>query len=176
VVKSTDPPSSATGDAVVEEVLRHYAERGVLRGFSRVGSERGRVTFRLRWHHDRLFECVFDRRRRTLRLPALLPGVGQQGALVADLRAFVAERHAPDRLAHRRIDEERARVRVRRQGEDVGLVLEVLGGGGGGGTDDLEYGVRKLVHLVQEIFLDFLYQGPHYDYLVEAFDLDADAM
>lgn len=180
-----DPPSSvATPDAVVEGVLRHYAERGVLRGFSRVGTERGRVTFRLRWHHDRLFDCVFDCRRRTVRFPTLLPGAARQQALVKALRVFVAERHSPERPEHRRIDVGRARVRVRRQGEDVALVLDVIGegreggeeGGPGGDGDDLEYGIRKLVHLVQEIFLDFLYQGPHYEYLVEAFGLDADTM
>lgn len=166
---STHSRSRAAVDSMVEGTLRRYAERGVLRGFSRGASRRQRTTFLLRWHHDHVFECLLDRRRRTLRFPALLPGAASHDALVGALREYVAARHAPERPEHRRIDEARARAQVRRSGDDLSLTLHVE-------DDAFEYGTRKLIHLVQEIFLDFLLRGEHYEYLVEAFGLDADAM
>jgi hypothetical protein len=37
---------------------------------------------------------------------------------------------------------------------------------------DYEYGIRRFIHLIQEIHLVFLTE--HYEYQVEAFDLDPD--
>ena len=39
-----------------------------------------------------------------------------------------------------------------------------------------EYAVRKLVHLINEIYLTFLTDGKYFDYLVETFNLDPDRM
>ena len=38
----------------------------------------------------------------------------------------------------------------------------------------LTYGTRKLIHLVHEIFLEFLAEGKYFEYQIEAFDLDPD--
>ncbi len=40
---------------------------------------------------------------------------------------------------------------------------------------DYAYDGRKLIHLVHEIFLDFLREGPGHEYAVENFDLDPDS-
>ena len=39
---------------------------------------------------------------------------------------------------------------------------------------DTEYAVRRLVAVVNEIYLDFLSSGLYFDWLVETFDLDPD--
>ena len=49
------------------------------------------------------------------------------------------------------------------------LVLKIKDGDG-------EYAVRKLIHLVNEIYLTFLADGKYFDYLVETFNLDPDRM
>ena len=49
----------------------------------------------------------------------------------------------------------------------MALTLHMLDG-------DVDYGVRKLVALVNEIYLDFLSSGLYFDWLVETFDLDPD--
>jgi hypothetical protein len=36
--------------------------------------------------------------------------------------------------------------------------------------------VQKLIGLVQEIYMGFLYDGRYYDYMIEVFDLDPDHM
>jgi len=40
--------------------------------------------------------------------------------------------------------------------------------------DDLDYSVRKLIGLVNEIYLDFLSSGLYFDWLIETFELDPD--
>ena len=42
--------------------------------------------------------------------------------------------------------------------------------------NDYEYAVRKLIHLVHEIFMVFLMEGNYLDYMIEEFDLDPDRM
>ena len=62
---------------------------------------------------------------------------------------------------------EKGQMRCGNRKGDVSLTLTSLDG-------DYEYATRKLVNLVHEIFLVFLYDGRYYDYLVETFDLDPD--
>jgi hypothetical protein len=49
----------------------------------------------------------------------------------------------------------------------VALTLAVLDG-------DVEYAVKKLVSLVNEIYLDFLSSGLYFEWLVDTFELDPD--
>jgi hypothetical protein len=68
-------------------------------------------------------------------------------------------------LAHHRIDSKKARVACGNKGGNVSVTLTVRGG-------DYEYGARKLIHLIHEVFLTFL--QPYFDYQVEVFELDPD--
>lgn len=150
----------------VAATLEGYARRGVLRGFSPAEKARpGQAVFRLLWHRDRVYEFVFDPRRNTMRFPLVLPNVPAE--MYRELKAFIKARHAAELPDHRRIDFRKAQVTASHQGGNVALSLRILDG-------DDDYGVRKLIHLVHEIFLTFLLDGRYYEYMVENFDLDPD--
>jgi hypothetical protein len=150
----------------VTATLEGYARRGVFRGFSPAGDVRqGRAIFRLLWHRDRVFEFVFDTRRNTMRLPLVLPNVPAE--IYRELKEFIKARHAAELPDHRRIDSSKAQITASNRGGNVALSLRVING-------DDEYGARKLIHLVHEIFLTFPLDGRYYEYLVENFDLDPD--
>lgn len=148
-------------------VLENYAARGVFRGFSRGRASKTRATFKMLWHRGQTFEVILDTRRKTLRIPVVLPQVSAQ--MSAGLRQFVATRRSARLPAHRRIDAKKAAVSCARRGGNASVTIEVRDG-------DWEYGVRKLIGLVHEVYMVFLYDGPYYDYMVETFDLDPDRM
>lgn len=152
----------------VAATLEDYAHRGVFRGFSPAGNVRqGRAVFRLLWHRDRVFEFVFDTRRNTMRFSLVLPNVPAGSEMYRELKGFIKARHAAKLPDHRRIDCRKAQVVAYNRRGNVALSLRVING-------DDEYGARKLIHLVHEIFLTFLLDGRYYEYLVENFNLDPD--
>lgn len=153
---------------LVAEALEGYAKRGVFKGFSRGPVGRGKATFRIAWHRDRIFELVFDLRTLGMRFPAVLPNVPADSTMYRELKEFIKSRHSADLPEHRRIDSDRAQVRATNRAGNVSLALRVIDG-------DCEYGTRKLIHLVHEIFLTFLVDG-HFEYMVETFNLDPDHM
>lgn len=121
------------------------------------------------WHRDRHFELIVDPARSTLRFPVVLPQIPPGSPMYAEFRQFVEARFSGDLPGHRTIDRKKATIRCGNRKGDVSLTLTVLDG-------DYEYATRKLVNLVHEIFLVFLYDGRYYDYLVQTFDLDPDHM
>jgi len=84
-------------------------------------------------------------------------------------KEFVASRQSNETPAHRRIDTRKVQVECRNRGGNVSLAMVIVNG-------DYEYGARKLIHLVHEIFLGFLADGPYFDYMTEAFDMNPDGM
>src|SRR5215467_570777 len=137
----------------VSTVLEGYAQRGVFRGFSRgQGSDR-KQAFRLLWHRDLLFELILDLERHTLRFPLVLPQVDPKSAMYQKFKEFVKSRQSDEMPEHRRINTRKARVRSMNRSGSVSLTVEVQDG-------DYAYGARTLIHLVHEIFLGFLIDGP----------------
>ena len=151
---------------VVAATLENYAQRGVFRGFSQ-DVRAQKAVFRLLWHRERVFEFVFEAQKNTMRFPLVLPNVAAE--MYQDLKDFITARQSINLPDHRRIDPRKVQVQMRNRNGSVSLTLQVLDG-------DDEYGARKLIHLVHEIFLTFLLDGRYYDYLVENFDLDPDRM
>jgi len=151
----------------VNTILEGYARRGVFRGFSRGQGSKRRVAFRLLWHRDRLFELILDLDRHTLRFPLVLPEVDPKSAMYQKFKEFVKSRQSDEMPEHRRVDIRKARVRSMNRSGSVSLTLEVKDG-------DYEYGARKLTHLVHEIFMGFLVDGPYYEYMVEHLGLNPD--
>jgi hypothetical protein len=154
---------------IVAAVLAGYAERRVFQGFSRGPSSGGKASFQIAWHRGRVFELAFDARAGTFRLPDLLTGIPVESSMYEDLKVFIRSRQSDELPDHRRLDARKTQVRTYNRSGNVLLVMKVKDG-------DSEYAVRKLVHLINEIYLTFLAEGKYFDYLVETFNLDPDRM
>lgn len=156
-------------EELVAGILEGYAARAVFRGFSR-GSVRGtRSTFKMLWHRDRLFELTLDASRNTLRIPQVLPEVPADSSMYTEFREFVQSRFSDELPEHRRIDSSKVRAQCGNRSGDVSLTLTVL-------DADFDYAIRKLIHLVHEVYMDFLFDARYYEYMIEKFDLDPDRM
>lgn len=116
------------------------------------------------WHRNRTFDVTVDTRKGIIRCPLVLPEV--DAALYAKLKAFLKSRQSEDQPDHRRIEPAKAAITSANRAGNVSVTLTIK-------DTDYEYGVRKFVNLVHEIFLVFLQE--HFDYQVEAFDLDPDS-
>ncbi len=154
---------------VVAAVLAGYAERRVFTGFSRGPTSGGKASFQIAWHRGRVFELTYDDRTGTLRLPELLTSVPAGSTMYEDLKDFIRARQSDDLPDHRRLDVRKIQTRTYNRGGNILLVMKVNDG-------DSDYAVRKLVHLINEIYLTFLADGKYFDYLVETFNLDPDRM
>jgi hypothetical protein len=152
---------------VVTAVLEEYAARGVFRGFHAAPPVADKASFRMMWHYDRQYEVNLDAPGATLTVAGLLPGVPTGSSMYNGFRSFLKDLQSPRLPEHRRIDRKRAVLRCSNRGGAVSLRLIVHDG-------DFEYGARKLIHAVHEIFLCFLADGPYTEYLTEHFGLDPD--
>jgi hypothetical protein len=150
----------------VTAVLEGYAEKALFRGFSSE-VKRGKAAYQMVWHYDRPCELLLDVPNKTLRFPALLPGVPARSDMYRALQAFVKERQSADLPEHRRVNPAKARVALANQKGSVSLSLTVK-------DSDFAYAARKIIQVAHEIFLVFLVDGPYYDYLVEHLGLDPD--
>jgi hypothetical protein len=146
-------------------ILRGYADRAVFRGFSGPVAAGRKFKFSIVWRHARTFELVLDlgsgAGKGKLSFPVLLPRLPAN--IYREFTAFVVARSAQELPEHRRIDSRKARLATTIRRSDVAVSIAVLDG-------DYEYAVKKLIHFVQEVFLTFL--SPHWEYQVEAFNLD----
>ncbi len=151
----------------VGDILQGYADRGVFRGFSRRESRGGKGSYRLLWHRDQVFELEFDPRRQTLRLACVLPSVPPRSTMYRAFRDWLRSRQDDALPDHRRCDRHKVSLRTYNRDGRVALTLGVLDG-------DLDYAVRTLLALVNEIYLDFLSSGLYFEWLVQTFGLDPD--
>jgi hypothetical protein len=119
------------------------------------------------WHRDRTFELTVDPARGTLTFPAVLPEVSARSELFHDFQAFLRLRQSEQMPAHRRTDPHKAGLSCAVRKGDLALTLTVRDG-------DFSYGTRKLISLVHEVYLVFLYDGKYYQYMIDVFDLDPD--
>ncbi len=153
--------------AQVTGILEGYAAKAVFRGFSAHPESSGKAIYRMVWHHDRPFELSLDVPAKTLRFPAVLPGVPARSDMYRELRAFLKSRQTDEVPEHRRVNPAKARLMSSNQRGVVSLTLTVKDG-------DFDYATRKIIHIVHEIFLIFLVDGPHFEYMVQHLGLDPD--
>lgn len=163
------PPATwqDTTVALVTRILEGYAEKAVFRGFSAHPGAKGQATYRMVWHQDRRFELLLDAGKKTLHFPDVLPGVSARSAMYRELQAFLKERQSNEMPEHRRVDPAKARMTVTNARGAVSIKLAVK-------DSDFDYATRKIVHIVHEIFLIFLVDGPYFEYMVEQLGLDPD--
>lgn len=154
---------------LVGAILENYAARGVFRGFGPGPARKGKATFKIMWHRDRNFEFVVDLAKQTMSFPVVLPDVSAHSSMYWEFREFVESRQSGELPEHRRIDPHKVQVRCGSREGNASLTVAVKDG-------DYEYAVRKLVGLVHEIYMAFLYDSRYYDYMVETFHLDLDRL
>jgi hypothetical protein len=135
--------------AIVTDQLKTYARRGVFRSFSQTGADSKRADFRFYWLWNLPFHLTFDGKRKSLSFKNLLPGVPAGSELNTGLKAFIKSRSANDQPEHRRLDPKRVSVRYSNLRGNVSITFLVA-------KDEYEYGVKKALNLVNEIFVDFL--------------------
>jgi hypothetical protein len=157
---------------LVTEILEGYAEKAVFRGFSAHPSlggktRGGKAAYKMIWHHDRPFELTLDVPKKSLCFHEVLPGVPVRSPMYRDLKAFLKARQAEDLPDHRRVNPKKARLACANQGGTVSVTVTVKDG-------DFDYATRKIIHVVHEIFLIFLEDGPYFEYMVEYLGLDPD--
>lgn len=152
---------------IVARTLENFAARGVFRGFSRGNGASAKTPFKMLWHRDQMFELIFDEAKSTLRFPVVLPNVPADSSMYKELKDYIKGRQSDELPDHRRVDKAKAELRTVNRGGNVSLSLKIKDG-------DCEYGARKIVNLVHEIYMIFLYDGRYFDYMVETFDLDPD--
>jgi len=151
----------------VGNILEEYAERGVFQGFSRHESGGQRAQYRILWHRNQLFELTYDGAKKSLRIACVLPQVPARSSMYKEFKLWLKARQDNTLPDHRRCDGKKATLKTYNRGGDIALTLQML-------DDDLNYSVRKLISLVNEIYLDFLSSGLYFDWLIETFDLDPD--
>ena len=145
---------------LVSQALEGYARRGIFRSYSRVAAEgaaiKGVTEFRFLWLTPVAVHVIFDANRDTLTFQDLLPAMPRDSELARELKEFIKSCTAEDRPEHRRLNPDRLGVAFRNRRGNLSLIFRVQ-------PDDHEYGVRKAVNLVNEIFLSFLavYHAPY---------------
>jgi hypothetical protein len=152
--------------ASVGDTLQEYAGRGVFRSFSRQETT-AKGIYHLQWHRAQHFDLVFDRRRQTLRIACVLPRLPSKSPMYREFKTWLAARQDPALPAHRRCDSTKAGLKLYNRDGEVALTLTCYDG-------DLVYSVRALIAVVNEIYQDFLHNGPYFEWQVEAFNLDPD--
>lgn len=170
VKKLTKKKPSAARDstvALVTGILEGYAAKAVFRGFSAHPGARGQASYRMIWHHDRPFEMFLDVGKKTLQFPEVLPGVPPRSAMYRELKAFLKLKQSEDLPEHRRVNPAKARLASGTKRGTVSITIRVEDG-------DFDYAARKIIHIVHEIFLIFLVDGPYFEYMVEQLGLDED--
>jgi hypothetical protein len=135
--------------ALVHTQLESYARRGVFRSFSQTRADGTQAEFRFDWLWNLPFHLIFDAKRKALVFKNLLPDVPAGSDLNAQLKAYIKTCCSDDLPEHRRLDLKRVAVRYSNLRSRASITFLVK-------KNEYDYGVRKALHLVNEIFVGFL--------------------
>ncbi len=151
---------------IVRKVLQGYADRGVFRALAEVPSRNGKAEFKFHWLPitEEPFTLIYTNRTRTLCFKRLLRCMPAKSEMYSELKSFFKARSAADLPEHRRIDPERAEVKCSNRLGSVSVTVVIKG-------NEYEYGVRKAVNLVSDLFMDLLPESAYYEYMAENFEM-----
>ncbi len=152
--------------SIVRKVLQGYADRGVFRAFTEVPSRNGMAEFKFLWFPitKERFTLIYTDRTRALTFKRLLRCMPAKSEMYSELKSFIKDKSSPDLPEHRRVDPERAEVRCSNRLGSVSVTVIIKG-------NEYEYGVRKAVNLVSDLFMDLLHESSYYEYMAENFDM-----
>jgi hypothetical protein len=148
-------------------LLGEFVARGAFGSAAPSSRRRGVEVYRIVWFRGQQMELSVNARQARVSLRHVLPPVTPRSASDRRLRAWLRSREAAELPAHRRLDPRDLRASLRNAGGDMQLTLVSR-------TGDTVLAVRRLLHLVNELYLGFLATPECYDWIVEAFELDPD--
>ena len=154
---------------IVSNVLDGYLTRGFFRALSKLSESPKLTAYTVVWHRNRRLLLEIDYESRTITVENLLPGLTLESPMGRDLIAFLGEFRSRRMPRHRRIDARIGAVHCIEGEGGVSLSLAMRG-------TNYEAGVRKIVQIAHELFLDFLLNGPYRQYQIDQLGLDPDAM
>ena len=150
----------------VRAALEHYATRGVFRSFSEMPPVQGRsVEFQFLWFRDVKFRVTYRPATGTLTFVNALPAVPARSGMDRHLRSFVKGRSHKSVPEHRRVDLRKVGVSVLNRKGAISIAFTLK-------PRQIEYGVKKAVHLVHEVLMDFLNESQYVEYNIEHFNLN----
>jgi hypothetical protein len=141
--------------------------RGVFGAAALPSRKAGRESYRIVWFRDQCMILDVDIPRARASMNGMLPSIEPRSELDRALRAWLRSRQAPDLPAHRRLEPTQFQAGLRNAGGAVRLDVVSKNG-------DPAQAARRLLTLVNEIYLDFLTTPERYDWITDAFDLDPD--
>ncbi len=112
-------------------------------------------------------DLTIDASAGRLGMTGVLPGMDSKSAMYRQLRAWLRDQQSGRLPAHRGLDPKRATLSGYNRQGNLNLYLRSH-------DRDWSYATRRMVHLVNELYLDFLSDGRYYEWIVETFDLDPD--
>jgi hypothetical protein len=171
-VRQCEERKMAKRDADIAErfgaMIEESARRGVFSSYSRAqGGKSGKKIYEVAWHKGRIFQLSLNPSKRVISIPNLLPSLERNSNLYKSLIQFVNDFAADDRPDHRRVSPERAylKLSIRRGSTQLSIFST---------DDDMEYAFKKIVQVVNEIFLLFMISGEYFAYRVEHLGADPD--
>jgi hypothetical protein len=151
----------------VSSLVDEFVARGIFASAALSARRHGVETYGITWFRGQKMELQVDLRRARVSLDRLLPPVVPRSAFDRRLRAWLRSREAPQLPPHRRLDPDGLEARLRNAGGKMRLTLVSRDG-------DPALALRRLLHLVNELYLVFLASPECYDWIVESFALDPD--
>jgi hypothetical protein len=151
----------------VSLLVNEFVGRGVFSAVAMPPRRRGIEDYRLLWFRGQQMDLQVDSRHARASLERLLPPIVPRSRFDRRLRAWLRSRQAQELPPHRRVDPGTLQASLRNVGGTMRLTLVSRDG-------DVLLATRKLLHLVNELYLVFLATPECYDWIVEAFDLDPD--
>jgi hypothetical protein len=121
----------------------------------------------VQWHRSQRFEWIYDTAAQRLRVACVLPNVIPNSPMHREFKVWLKDRQNDTLPEHRRCDRNKLQLKCINRGGNLSLTASIVDG-------DIDYGVRKLVALINEIYLDFLSSGLYFEWMLETFNLDPD--
>ena len=151
----------------IGKLIDDYVARGIFRAAALPSEKSGREVFRIVWFQNQEMTLSIDTRRAAARLLDVLPPIAARSTIDRELRSWLRERADAKLPEHRRINPEHVQAKLQNRAGQMQLAMTSLKG-------DPLFATRKLLHLTNELYLDFLSAAERYNWIVETFELDPD--
>ena len=163
MVKKTEESLGANLDTLISG----YVTRGVFRAAGSPTKINNTYVYDINWFQDQNMILRIDSRRSTVQLNDFIPTITPRSSLDRRLRMWLQDRASPAVPAHRRLDASQFQLKLTCRAGHMQLSMVQH-------ENDMLLATRKMIQIVNELYLDFLLEPAQYDWIIETFELDPD--